>query len=150
MSAVVDTEVARLFSSIAVVMGSADDLEDVIVAGVTATANAINEHSALRYVLDNEPGVVLPSLCFAPLGEVLDIASAFAAPFLARWLEPDAARRVADLAARMLLSYVATPAPGVDLRDESSTRSMVSMFVMPGANRLAGELLTSPATTVPI
>jgi len=139
IAAVVDTEVARFFSAIAVDMGKADNLEDVIVAGIVATATAIVDHPVLRHVLDNEPGTLLPYLCFEPLGGVLNVASAFAAPFLARWLDPGAARRVADWAARIVLSYVATPAPGIDLRDESSARRMVVTFVMPGVKELAHE-----------
>lgn len=137
IGAVVDTEVARFFSAIAVEMGRADSLEDVIVAGITATARAISEHEALRYVLDNEPGLLLPILVFDPLDGVLDTATQFASPFLARWLDKEGARRVADWAARIAMSYVANPAPGIDLTDEGCTRQLVSVFVMPGANALA-------------
>jgi AcrR family transcriptional regulator len=139
MSAVVDTEVARLFSSVAVEMGRADDLEDAIVAGVVASATIVQEHPALQYVLDNEPGVVLASLCFEPMTGVLDLASHFASPFLSRWLDPEAATRVADFAARIVLSHVATPAPGVNLRDPQSVRRLVGSFVMPAARKLANE-----------
>ncbi len=139
IAAVVDTEVARLFSGLAVVMGGAEDLEDAVVAGVVASASAIGDHVALGYVLDNEPGVLLPHLCFGPMDRVIDAASRFAAPFLARWLDPEAARRVADWATRIVLSYLATPAVGVDLRNEASARRLVSTFVMPGARELARE-----------
>jgi AcrR family transcriptional regulator len=137
MAAIVDTEVARMFSAVAVEMGGADDLEDAIVAGVVTTARLIDEHSALGYVLANEPGVLLPHLCFAPMSSVIAAASGLTAPFLARWLDPEGARRVADWAARIVLSYVATPAVGVDLRDDKSARRLVGTFVMPGARDLA-------------
>ena len=137
ISAVVDTEVARLFSSLAVQMGGAVDLEDALVAGMVLTATAVAEHRALQYVLESEPEVLLPQLCFAPLGTVLERVCDFAVPFLARWIDPDLARRVADLAARMVLSYVATPALGIDLCDEATTRRLVSTFLMP-ATRAAG------------
>ncbi len=139
IAAVVDTEVARLFSTIAVAMGAAEDLEDAIVAGIVATASAIEDHAALGYVLENEPGSLLPHLCFAPMGRVIEMASQFSAPFLARWLDPEAARRLSDWATRIVLSYVATPAVGVDLRNESSARRLVAAFVLPAARELARE-----------
>src|SRR5580704_15175839 len=46
VAAVVETEVARLFSALAVVMGEATDLEDVLVAGVVAAARRVGEHRA--------------------------------------------------------------------------------------------------------
>jgi hypothetical protein len=94
-------------------------------------AAAIEEHEALQYVLSNEPGVLLPHLCFARLGLVLQRVCDFAVPFLGRWMDPDHARRVTDLAARMVLSYVATPAVGIDLRNEATTRRLVTTFLMP-------------------
>jgi AcrR family transcriptional regulator len=139
IAASVETEVARFFSALAVEMGRAEDLEDAIVAGIVATATAVEDHAALQYVLANEPGILLPHLCFAPMDRVLGVASTFVAPFLARWLDPDAARRVAEWAARIVVSYIATPAPGVDLRDEKSARHLVSTFVMPGARQLENE-----------
>lgn len=137
ISAVVDTEVARLFSALAVSMGEARDIEDALVVGMVTTACAIVEHEALQFVLSSEPGVLLPHLCFAPLSAVLERVCEFAVPFLARWMDPDQARRVADLASRMVLSYVATPALGIDLRSEATTRRLVKTFLMP-ATRSTG------------
>jgi AcrR family transcriptional regulator len=139
IAAAVDTEVARFFSAIAVEMGTAEDLEDAVVAGMVATATAIEEHPALQYVLVHEPGVLLPHLCFARMDGVLERTSRFTAAFLARWLDREGARRLADWAARIVVSYIASPAPGVDLRDEESARRLVSTFVMPGARKLAHE-----------
>jgi AcrR family transcriptional regulator len=139
VAAVVDTEVARLFSSLAVSMGSADDLEDAIVAGVVGLATAIQEHRALQFVLENEPEIILPYLCFEPLGRVLEEAANFAVAFLARFIDPDTAKNVAESAARIALSYIATPAPGIDLRVETTARRVVSTFVMPATGRLPAD-----------
>ena len=48
VEAVVETEVARLFSSLAVVMGAATDLEEaVLVAGMVESARRLSDHEAL-------------------------------------------------------------------------------------------------------
>lgn len=132
VAAVVETEVARLFSSLAVVMGEATDLEDVVVAGMVESARRIKAHPALAYLVMREPGVILPHLTFADLDRVLFVASEFAAPFFARWLSPDEASRAAEWAVRIVLAYMADPAPDTDLADPADTRALVRAFVMPG------------------
>jgi AcrR family transcriptional regulator len=132
IAAVVETEVARLFSSLAVVMGEATDLEDVLVAGMVESARRLSGHGALAYLLIHEPDVILPRLVFAEMDRILFTAGDFAAPFFARWLSPDEASRAAEWAVRIVLTYLADPAPGTDLSDPQDTRALVRAFVMPG------------------
>ena len=123
VAAVVETEVARLFSSLAVVMGEAADLEDVLVAGMVDAARQLAAHPALAYMLAHEPGVILRHLTFADLDRVLFVAGDFAAPFFARWLSPDEASRAAEWAVRIVLAYLADPAPDTDLAVPDDTRA---------------------------
>jgi AcrR family transcriptional regulator len=115
LEAVVATEVARVFSALAVAMGEATDLEEVLVAGMSEAARRLSGHRALAYMLGHEPELILPHLTFA-----------------ARWLEPDQASRAAEWAVRIVLAYVADPAPGTDLADPDDTRALVRAFVLPG------------------
>ena len=132
LAAVVETEVARLFSSLAVVMGEATDLEDVLVAGMVESARWLRSHGALGYVLEHEPGAVLPHLTFGELDRVLLVAGDLAAPFFARWLEPEQASRAAEWAVRIVLAYCSGPPAGTDLTDADDARALVRTFVMPG------------------
>jgi AcrR family transcriptional regulator len=143
-AAVVETEVARLFSSLAVVMGEATDLEDVLVAGMVDAARRLGEHRALGYLLAHEPGVILPRLTFADMDQILFVAGDFAAPFFARWLSPDEASRAAEWAVRIVLAYLADPAPDTDLADPADTRALVRTFVLPGILALR---TTTPASS---
>jgi AcrR family transcriptional regulator len=136
MTAALETETARLFSALAVAMGSADDLEDVLVAGMSVAARRLCSHPALAYLVEHEPGVILPYLAFDRMDRVLETASSFAAPFFARWLEPDAAARAAEWATRIVVSYLAVPAPGADLCDPEEVRDLVATFVLPGIQAL--------------
>jgi AcrR family transcriptional regulator len=151
VAAVVETEVARLFSSLAVVMGEATDLEDVLVAGMVESARRLSGHGALAYLLIHEPDVILPRLVFAEMDRILFTAGDFAAPFFARWLSPDEASRAAEWAVRIVLTYLADPAPGTDLSDPEDTRALVRAFVMPGilALRSASNTSTSTSTSIP-
>ncbi len=69
LSAVVDTEVARLFSSLGVRLGAADDLADALVAGIVEASARIQGHAALQYLVEHEPEVVLGHLALtSPTG----------------------------------------------------------------------------------
>lgn len=153
LAAVVETEVARLFSSLAVAMGEATDLEDVLVAGMVETARRLREHGALTYLLTYEPGVVLPYLTFAKLDRVLLMAADLAAPFFARWLEPEQASRAVEWAGRIVLAYLYDNESGTDLADPDDTRALVRAFVLPGILALRVESADSSpspgATTDP-
>jgi AcrR family transcriptional regulator len=148
IEAVVETEVARLFSSLAVVMGEAADLEDVLVAGMVESARRLSGHRALAYLLVHEPDVILPRLIFADMDRILLVAGDFAAPFFARWLSPDEASRAAEWAVRIVLTYLGDPA-GTDLSDPEDTRALVRTFVMPGILALrAATTSIDPTTSV--
>jgi AcrR family transcriptional regulator len=132
VAAVVDTEVARFFSALALRMGGASNLEDVLVVGMTEAAVRISEHPALSFLLDNEPEVILPHLTFSHMDSVLGVSSTFTAPFLGRFLDHEEAKRMAEWAARIVLSHLLCPADGVDLTDEVRVRRLVRTFVLPG------------------
>jgi AcrR family transcriptional regulator len=146
-AAIVDTEVARLFSSLAVVMGEATDLEDVLVSGIVESARRLTRHEALRYLMDHEPGVVLRHLAFGEMDRFLAVASAFTAPFFGRWLEPEQATRAAEWAVRIVVSYLSCPSAGTDLTDERDARHLVETFVLPGILALRTPAPTPAGTT---
>ncbi|HXQ90825.1 MAG TPA: helix-turn-helix domain-containing protein [Acidimicrobiales bacterium] len=136
LHAVVDTEVSRFFSALAVSMGGAGDLEDVLVAGMTEAATRVTEHRALQYLLAYEPEPVLSQLAFTRMDEVLAVTCAFTTPFLGRWLDQPESRRVAEWAARIVISYLVCPAEGVHLTDAGQVRRLVRLFVLPGIRAL--------------
>jgi AcrR family transcriptional regulator len=146
LAAVVETELARLFSSLAVAMGEAGDLEDVLVAGMVTSARWLRSHEALGYLLAHEPGAVLPFVTFGGMDRLLLVAGDLAAPFFARWLEPDQASRAAEWAVRIVMAYCANPAPDTDLTDPDDARALVCTFVLPGILALR---LDSPGAAAP-
>ena len=146
LGAVVETEVARLFSSLAVVMGEAHDLEDVLVAGIVESARRLSSHEALGYLLAYEPGLVLPHLTFARLDQILLAVGDLAAPFFGRWLEPEQASRAAEWAGRIVLAYMSDRNPTTDLTDPDETRALVPRFVLPGVLALRLEATGAPTS----
>jgi AcrR family transcriptional regulator len=134
--AVVETETARLFSDLGAAMGEARDLEELLVAAIVGAAGRLSAHRALGYLLEHEPGTVLPHLAFSGMDRVLAASGSFAAPFLGRWLEPDDAARAAEWATRIVVSYLSCPREGMDLTDPIAVRHLVATFVVPGIQAL--------------
>lgn len=135
LRAVVETEAERLFADLGAVMGKAEDLDEMVVAGITATARRATAHPALSYLLTHEPGTILPHLTFAGLDRVLAAATTFAAPLFGRWLEPEAAERAAEWTARVVISYLVCPGEE-ELSDPSTARRVASSFILPGIRML--------------
>jgi AcrR family transcriptional regulator len=145
LAAVVDTEMARLFSGLGVCMGEADDLSDVLVAGIVAAFTRITGHPALNYVVAHEPEVVLGHLAFDESNRLLATATRFISPFLIRWMDREEAARVAEWAARIVLSYCINPSADMDLTDPRRARHLIETFVLPGI-----AALRSPDRSQPI
>lgn len=136
LAAVVDTEMAHLFSALGVRMGAADSLSDVLVNGIVEAYTRITEHPALSYLVVHEPDVVLGHLAFDDSNRLLATATRFVGPFLARWMDPEESARVAEWSARIVLSYCISPSVHTDLADPAQVRTLVATFVLPGIQAL--------------
>ncbi len=136
LAAAYDTEMARLFSALGVQMGEAEDLTEVLVEGIAGSSRFLEEHQAISYLVAHEPEVVLRRLAFDACDELLAVASGFVAPYLARWMSMDEARRISEWGVRIVLSYLVDPVPGVRLSDPAAARHVVETFVLPGVRAL--------------
>lgn len=131
LSSVFATEADRVVSSISEAVSHAGGLAHGLAAGMSAAARQLGSIEALRFVLRYEPELVLPHLSFAGLDRFLAAASGALAPALARWLDPLAARRTAELCARLFVSHWGNPDPRVRLSDPEQTLRLVEDFVLP-------------------
>ena len=136
LEAVVDTEMARLFSALGVRLGTAEDLTEALVGGIVEASVRLRDHAALHFLVEHEPGLILGHLAFADSDRLLATASRFTAPFLARWMPPPEAERVAEWAARIVLSYAISPSDRTDPCDPAQAARMVATFVLPGIDAL--------------
>jgi AcrR family transcriptional regulator len=136
LEAVVDTELARLFSALGVRLGNAGDLATALVGGIVEASTRLRDHAALHFMADHEPGVILSHLAFAESDRLLATASRFTAPFLARWMSLDEAERVAEWAVRIVLTYAIAPSTLLDPCDEADATRLVATFMLPGIDAL--------------
>jgi AcrR family transcriptional regulator len=136
LGAVVDTETARFFSALGVRLGTAESLTEALVGGIVEASARLRDHAALHFLVEHEPGLVLGHLAFADSDRLLSVASGFAAPFLARWMPPAEAERVAEWAARIVLSYAISPSDRTDPCDPAQAARLVRTFMLPGIDAL--------------
>jgi hypothetical protein len=102
----------------------------------------------LSYLLEHEPGAVLPYVTFGGFDRVMRVASDLAAPFFARWLEPEQASRAAEWGVRIVMAYSSDPSPYADLTDPADTRALVRAFVLPGILALRVEAASASSEGV--
>ncbi|MEI6701188.1 MAG: TetR/AcrR family transcriptional regulator [Actinomycetota bacterium] len=129
--AAVETEIARFYSTLAIPMGRSNDLSELVVSTITVAAAYLLNHQTLQYLRDNEPEVVMTHLRFGEMDGALLSASAFAQPFFARWMEPEAAGRAAELVVRTLVSYLLDPVPSFSLENEEQVGKFAAQFLLP-------------------
>lgn len=132
-AAVATHEIARLEQVVSAAVEAAPDLEDAVTAAVTSLARHLAGHAGFRFLLEHEPGVVLPHLAFHELDTLLDRVAGVGGPLFARFLSsPEEAARLAEWIARIVISHTCSPAAGVQLTDDSSVRCLVRTFILPG------------------
>jgi len=131
--AVAASEIERLARAVGRAVYDAADLEHAVVAAITTTARALDDHDAFRYLMAHEPGVILSHLAFAELDALLVVAAARTGPSFARFLGSNVeAQRLAEWATRIVISHTCSPSSGVHLADDASVRRLVRAFVLPG------------------
>ena len=132
LEAVATSEITRFLRTVGARLDEADSLEELLVAGITEAGQHLTTHAALQYLMVHEPATVLPRVAFGALDVILRAVSDFAAPYLARYIPASDAPRAAEWVGRIVISYVLSPADGVDLANEQSVRRLVRAFVLPG------------------
>jgi AcrR family transcriptional regulator len=128
----VRSEVARLVDEVAAAASSAEDLEDCLLHVVYRSSCFLTDHSALQFIRDHEPLVLEQYLGFERLEGLFGAAGDLLAPCLDRFLDPRGAHAVAVWLCRLVVSYVLTPSPALDLSDEDDARRFLRTFVLPG------------------
>lgn len=133
LAAVVGHELARLEQVVSEAVGTAPDLEEAVTAAVTSLARHLAGHAAFRFLLEHEPGIVLPHLAFHSLDALLARVAGVGGPLFARFVpSPEEAARLAEWVARIVISHTCSPAAGVQLTDDPSVRHLVRTFILPG------------------
>lgn len=142
-------ELTAFFARTGALVDATDSLADALVVGVVEAARFVAGHDALQYLLEHEPGVVLPVLGFKQVDRLYRAAGIFARPHLARFVGPDEAAWAAEWIGRLVLSFLFTPSPDLDLTDAADASHLVEQFLLPALAGPAGSPIASPEPAVP-
>lgn len=110
---------------------AADDLEDATTRALVVATRLLRDHDAARFVLDHEPGLLLPFLGFKQVDVLHAHTATVLGPRLERFLPADRAAWLAEWCARLFLSYLFQPDPDVDLAEPADARALLAGLVLP-------------------
>ena len=139
IDAIVLAEVRRFLDGDLQARKVAATLEDRLVYSTVFTVTFLREHALLRKLLRTEPETILPSLTVEG-GAILDFAADRSAAMLrdeiygAAPTTPDQERHlrtVAELQARLTLSFIVTPHTSINLASIDETRAYVRAYLLP-------------------
>ena len=139
IDAVVLGEARRYFDGNAQACANATTLEDRLVYGTVFTVTFLREHALLKRLLRTEPETILPSLT-VDAGPILDFATEQSAAELRTEIYGTAPttpeqerhlRTVAELHARLTLSFIVTPHTSINLATIDDTRAYVRQYLLP-------------------
>jgi AcrR family transcriptional regulator len=145
IDAVVLAEARRYFEGHTHACSHATTLEDRLVSGTVFTVTFLREHVLLKKLLRAEPETILPSLTI-DAGPILDFAIDQSAAELRTEIyrttgtTPDQERHlrtVAELHARLTLSFIVTPHTRINLATIDDTRAYVRQYLLPMITGLA-------------
>lgn len=137
-------QIERFAAAAEAELGAAEDLEHLLVAGITGATTFFLEQGALRHLIEHEPEVVAAQVGFDRMDAVFATVADFAVAHLARFVPEPRAVEVAEWVSRLVLSHLFVPSEAVDLRREDDARRLVRAHLLPG---LAADLLQPPPTT---
>lgn len=137
VAAMVEAEAACCLADLGECLAAAPTIGDALVAGIVGAGRFLTGHRVLTRLLADEPGLVLPYLAFEHEERILAFVARWAAPYLARWLDPDTAVRVGEWAARIVDAYCLDPVSAARLTDEAWVRRLVTSTVLPGVEAMA-------------
>jgi len=124
-------ELASYQQAVVDAIDTADDLADAVTRALVVATRLIRDHDAAQFVLEHEPGYLLPYLGFKQVDVVYRTTSATIGPHLERYVSADRAQWLTEWVARLFISYLFHPDPHVDLAVAADARDLVERFVLP-------------------
>lgn len=132
--AVVRHEMEAVLDDVAAASRAATSVEDLLAIVLWHGVHAVRTHEALCYLVEHEPGVILPWISFDGLDPLLDLVTSFVAPLAERFLDPRSAREAAEALCRLVVAYAFDIDPTAEavLTGPDDARRLVRTYLVPG------------------
>lgn len=133
---VTDREVSRFFDGLAGRLEAAGDLEELVTIGLTEAGRALAERSTLLPLLAHMAMTGEDSRTSEELHSVLRLVCECATPHLARFIDASRAAGVAELLARLAVTYALLPSSEVDICSYDSVKRFAGTMLLPALRNL--------------
>lgn len=110
---------------------AADELGDALTRALVVATRLLQDHDAAQFILEHEPGLLLPFLGFHQVDVLYRETAATFGPHLERFLPADRAAWAAEWTARLFITYLFNPHERRDLATIDDARGLVERFVLP-------------------
>jgi AcrR family transcriptional regulator len=110
---------------------AADELGDALTRALVVAARLLRDHDAAQFILEHEPGLLLPFLGFHQVDVLYRETAAAFGPHLERFLPAERAEWAAEWAARLFITYLFNPHERRDLAVIDDARQLVDRFLLP-------------------
>lgn len=129
--ALAQREAGAYLQAVLQAVDAADDLAEAVTDGVVLATRLLRNHHAAQFVVDHEPGLLLPFLGFKRVDVLYAHVATVVGPHLERFLPAERAAWLAEWCARLFITYLFNPDPEIDLAVVAHTRGLVSGLVLP-------------------
>lgn len=126
------SEVSRLVADLRDQLDALDDLASVLARAISFSITELSNHPALGFIRTHERETVEKYMAFDRLDPLFLLAGTAFGPSLLRFLAPEDASHAAMWGARVVVSYLQSPADDLDLGDEATARRLVTTYLLPG------------------
>lgn len=110
------------------VVSEAETLSDAVARSLHIAASLLTASPALRRLLSEEPGAILPYLSFDGLQYVLDRVDEWSPALFGRFGSDAQSRSAGDWIARVVLGHLRSPGGPIDLTSLDDCRRLVATF----------------------
>lgn len=129
-------EMSRYLAAVCAAVDQAERLEDALTGAVVVATRRLAHHDAFQFLLDHEPGLLLPYLGFGQVDRLYELAATVVGPHLERFVDPERAAWAAEWIARLLITFVFNPTEGADLADAGQASELVARYLVPAFSPL--------------
>ena len=131
LRATIDHSLGVVISGCIEAAAHADTLVDAVADALHTAASLLDASAALRRLLAEEPGAILPFLSFDGLQPLLDRIAELSPLVFGRFGTDAQARSAGDWIARVVLGHLRSPGGPIDLTDPADCRRLVGTFFTP-------------------
>jgi AcrR family transcriptional regulator len=124
-------EIGRYLRSVTDEIDAAVDLPGALGAAVVAATRELRGHEGFQFLLQHEPGLLLPYLGFGQVDRLYAAVATDVGPHLERFLPAPRAAWAAEWMARLLITFVFSPTEQTDLADPHQAALLVSRYLVP-------------------